>query len=67
MTEQSLRGQKSKDPRLAYYRFAYGTGDPWHDGPGWYYWDEEYTDEGVCGAFETLKEAEEHALEGELG
>lgn len=31
-----------------------------HDGPGWYYWSEEYPDEGSCGAFETREEAIAH-------
>ena len=34
-----------------------------HDGPGWYYWDDEYRDEGSVGAFETRVEAEAHAKE----
>lgn len=33
-----------------------------HDGPGWYYYDSEYPDEGSVGAFGTAKEAREHAL-----
>jgi hypothetical protein len=33
----------------------------WHDGPGWYYIDDEYPDEGSCGAFSTRNEAIEHA------
>jgi len=32
-----------------------------HDGPGWYYWDNEYRDEGSVGAFATREEAEAHA------
>ncbi len=35
----------------------------WHDGPGWYYVDDEYPDEGSCGAFSTLDEAIAHARE----
>jgi hypothetical protein len=35
-----------------------------HDGAGWYYWDDEYRDEGSVGAFLTRKEAEDHAKEG---
>lgn len=31
------------------------------DGPGWYYYDEEYQDEGVIGKFASREEAEEHA------
>ncbi len=33
------------------------------DGPGWYYWDDEYPEEGVVGAFATREEAEAHARE----
>lgn len=33
------------------------------DGPGWYYYDTEYRDEGVCGAFSTREEAVAHAEE----
>lgn len=32
-----------------------------HDGPGWYYWDENYPDDGSCGAFESFEEAARHA------
>lgn len=32
-----------------------------HDGPGWYYYDQEYQDEGSVGAFATREEAEAHA------
>jgi hypothetical protein len=35
-----------------------------HDGPGWYYWDEEYPEEGACGAFPTKEAAVNHAKEG---
>lgn len=35
----------------------------WHDGPGWYWVDDEYRDEGSCGAFATREEAEAHAIE----
>jgi hypothetical protein len=37
--------------------------ETWHDGPGWYYYDDEYQDEGSCGAFATRQEAEAHARE----
>jgi len=33
----------------------------WHDGPGWYYWEEEYPEEGSCGAFPSRAAAVEHA------
>lgn len=33
------------------------------DGAGWYYYDAEYRDEGVCGAFPTREEAVAHAKE----
>lgn len=32
-----------------------------HDGPGWYWWDAEYPDEGSTGAFATRDEAEADA------
>jgi hypothetical protein len=32
-----------------------------HDGAGWYYTDEEYSDDGSCGAFETREAAVAHA------
>lgn len=35
----------------------------WHDGPGWYYYDAEYQDEGSCGAFETAEQAIAHLTE----
>lgn len=34
---------------------------PGHSGPGWYYYDDEYPDEGSCGAFATREEAVAHA------
>ena len=37
-----------------------------HDGPGWYYYDAEYPEEGSCGAFATKREAIAHARD-ELG
>jgi len=39
----------------------YGTDG--HGGPGWYYWDSDYLDEGSVGAFATRAEAETHANE----
>ena len=37
--------------------------ESWCDGAGWYYYDAEYRDEGVCGAFATRQEATDHASE----
>lgn len=38
------------------------VGDPeWHDGAGWYYIDDEYPEEGSCGAFDTWEQAADHA------
>lgn len=34
-----------------------------HDGPGWYYWDTDYPDEGSVGSFATKAEAVAHAAE----
>ncbi|MCZ6868085.1 MAG: hypothetical protein O7G84_01115 [Gammaproteobacteria bacterium] len=34
-----------------------------YDGAGWYYWDAEYPAEGSVGAFVTLDEACDHAVE----
>lgn len=34
-----------------------------HDGPGWYWVDDQYPDEGTCGAFETASAAEADARE----
>lgn len=33
----------------------------WHDGPGWYYVDDEYPEDGSCGAFTTRAMAIDHA------
>ena len=33
----------------------------WHDGDGWYYYDDEYRDEGSCGAFTFKQDAIAHA------
>ena len=38
-----------------------------HDGPGWYYWETEYPDEGSTGAFPTPETAEAHALDNYQG
>lgn len=40
----------------------FGTDDAAHDGPGWYWWESEYPEEGCSGAFFTRKLAIEHAL-----
>ncbi len=32
-----------------------------HDGPGWYFWSEEYPEEGSSGHYATREEAEEAA------
>jgi hypothetical protein len=32
-----------------------------HDGPGWYYWVEEYPDEGSVGAFDYKDQCAKHA------
>jgi len=37
--------------------------ESFHSGPGWYYYDAEYPDEGSCGAFATREEAVAHAEE----
>jgi hypothetical protein len=34
-----------------------------HDGPGWYYYDEELPEEGSVGRFDTKEQAEAHARE----
>ena len=34
-----------------------------HDGPGWYWYYDEYPYEGVCGAFDTCEEATAAAAE----
>jgi len=34
-----------------------------HDGAGYYYVDDEYYDEGSCGAFASIAEARAHAEE----
>ena len=34
--------------------------DSCHDGAGWYYWEEDYPEEGSVGAFSTREEAVNH-------
>ena len=36
-----------------------------HDGPGWYYYDEEYPEEGSVGPFATREECVAHAETGD--
>lgn len=36
-------------------------GTEWHGGAGWYYFEEHYPEEGSVGAFESMREALEHA------
>ena len=36
-------------------------GDNAHDGAGWYYYEEEYPNEGSTGSFDTPEEAKAHA------
>lgn len=51
-------GESMKDENytatITYYEDA-------HDGPGWYYIDDVYPDEGSVGAFNSCSEAAEHA------
>jgi len=35
----------------------------WHDGPGWYFIDSDYPDEGSCGAFKSKNDAIVYARE----
>lgn len=35
-----------------------------HDGPGWYWYEDECRDEGVCGSFRNRAEAVHHASTG---
>ena len=35
--------------------------ETWHDGAGWYFVDDEYPEDGSCGAFPTRDEAKKHA------
>lgn len=37
--------------------------ETWHGGPGWYYYDAEYSDEGSCGPYDTREECEQEAQE----
>ena len=37
-----------------------------HDGPGWYYWDDEYPEEGSCGAFDTREAAIESLTKADM-
>ena len=41
--------------------FSFAECDGW-DGYGWYYWWDEYPDEGSVGAFWTRDEALQHAV-----
>lgn len=62
MTERVDLAHEDDRP-LATLSFAEPGGGDWHDGPGWYYWDDDYPDEGSIGAFATREEAEQHAVE----
>lgn len=42
---------------------VYEYGAEAHDGAGWYYVDDEYPEEGSCGAFAAAAEAIAHAAE----
>jgi hypothetical protein len=37
--------------------------ESWHGGPGWYFVDDDYPDEGSAGAFGTREDAEKAATE----
>ncbi len=54
----SSASSETSEPPTATLRLGDGT---WHDGPGWYYVDDEYPDEGSCGAFATAEQAADHA------
>jgi hypothetical protein len=62
MSEQRERWDSNAqhDPRgFSFKRWEVGA----HDGPGWYYWDTDYPDEGSVGAFESKEECVAHASE----
>ncbi|MCZ6870528.1 MAG: hypothetical protein O7G84_13585 [Gammaproteobacteria bacterium] len=42
----------------------YWGNDAWHDGPGWYYIDDEYPEDS-CGAFRWWGQAADHAASSE--
>jgi hypothetical protein len=48
------------------FSFAHWTTDA-HDGPGWYYWDTDYPDEGSVGSFATKEECVAHAADAYPG
>ena len=44
----------------------------WHSGPGWYWWEEEYPEDGCSGPYTTVADAiadmsDDHYLAGEVG
>ncbi len=43
----------------------YWYGDDAHDGPGWYYVDDEYPEEGSVGSFLTWQGAADHATKAD--
>lgn len=49
MTKQPLQ--------LDHKGFVYERGNFQENGFGWYWWDEEYSDEGACGPFDLLGDA----------
>jgi len=62
-TEQLSSIHECDKPFARLYNSAAQPDRAWHDGPGWYYTDAEYEDEGCCGAFATKEEAIAHAEE----
>lgn len=52
-----MQEAEAEDPTASLHK----GDESWHDGPGWYYVDDDYPDEGSCGAFATAEEARSHA------
>lgn len=57
--EADLMGEPEDESSATVYLW----GAEAHDGPGYYYVDDEYPEEGSCGAFKTAEEAVAHARE----
>lgn len=58
-TPSRLTAEVEDRPTVTLY---YGD-ETWHDGSGWYYIDDEYPEDGSCGAFTFRQDAEAHARE----
>ncbi len=71
MTNTNLEAASTDERAIVALHYANAEhAHNWHGGEGWYWWEEEYPEEGVCGPYPTKAAAikdmsSDHVLRGE--